>query len=96
MTLKAEFDQESYEDMLATLQVTQMSVKDLAERYEVTERTIYRWLTYAKKDGWDIIKRGTNPTFYQVAVPNVESHDSRAGGGDPSGWPSDTGRPSEP
>lgn len=64
-----DFDQESYEDMIHVLQEHQCSIGDLAERYDKSSRTIYRWLQYAEADGWDVIKRGVNPVLYQLAVP---------------------------
>lgn len=69
MKKPGEFDQESYEDMIQLLQSARMSVKDLSTRYEMTDRTIYRWLGYAEADGWDVVKRGTNPVLYTLEVP---------------------------
>ena len=63
------FDQENYEDMIVLLQEVQLSIDAIADRYEISQRTAYRWLKYAQSDGWDVIKRGCNPTLYQLAVP---------------------------
>lgn len=61
-----EFDQQAYEAMLKELQQGDLSVQQISDRFGITERTAYRWLTYAKKDGWDIVRRGRNPTTYQA------------------------------
>jgi transposase len=68
-----EFDQADYEDMIVILQETQLSIEAIADRYEMSQRTAYRWLKYARSDGWDVIKRGCNPTLYQLAVPKCRA-----------------------
>ena len=63
------FDQANYEDMIILLQEVQLTIDALMDRYEISSRTVYRWLKYAASDGWDVIKRGQNPVTYQLAVP---------------------------
>jgi len=67
------FDQQNYEDLIVLLQEVQLSIDAIADRYEISQRTAYRWLRYAQSDGWDVIKRGCNPTRYQLAVPTCQT-----------------------
>ena len=59
--------------MIVILQEVQLSIRAIADRYEMSERSAYRWLKYAEADGWDVIKRGCNPTLYQLAVPRCQT-----------------------
>jgi transposase len=70
--LKA-FDQENYEDMIVILREMQLSIDAISNRYEISERTAYRWLKYAQTDGWDVVKRGCNPTLYSLEVPKCKT-----------------------
>ena len=63
-----EFDQTSYESFLLRLKKEGVSIPQMVDLYGINERTAYRWVRYAIDDGWDVVKRGRNPTLYKVAI----------------------------
>ena len=61
------FDSEKYQRMLRWLRTHQCTVTQLVDRYGIAKITVYRWLTRARDEGHDVIKRGSgSETIYQI------------------------------
>lgn len=59
------FAEVKYNKFLYMLEAGPRTVKDLANKLKIGERTVYTWLALAAED-YDVIRMGFNPTKWQI------------------------------
>ena len=61
------FNEAAHKSMCAYMQHAGLTIPQIAKRYKISKRTVYRWIEYAKEQGYTITRRGTGPqTRYYI------------------------------
>ncbi len=60
------FAQDKYNKFLDMLEAGPRTVKDLANKLKIGQRTVYTWLALARDDGFDVTRSGFNPTKWSI------------------------------
>ncbi len=62
------FADEKYEKFLAMLRAKPRTVRDVANKLKIGERTVYTWLDLARNTGWKVARSGFNPTRWELSA----------------------------
>ena len=60
------FAEDKYDKFVTMLRNGPRTVKDLANKLKIGQRTVYTWLDLAKEDGYSVMRAGFNPTKWSI------------------------------
>ena len=61
------FQAEKHERMVTHLESRGLTILQIIRRYKISRRTAFRWIEYAKTEGYCVVKRGSGAeTTYHI------------------------------
>lgn len=61
------FAREKYYKFLEMLHASPRTIKDVANKLKIGQRTVYTWLSLARDEGNEVTRAGFNPTKWRIA-----------------------------
>ena len=60
------FAEDKYDKFLTMLRNGPRTVKDVANKLKIGQRTVYTWLALARDEGYVVVRSGFNPSKWRI------------------------------